>query len=395
MAKLARQPAAGGADIEVIANFSKAFWDEVAREVSKLVKDLIERCLEDKRAEVLKAASYERTPARTGRRGGSYPRRIKTRWGENEVRVPRLASGSYDLDIVDRYGRRQVEVDQLIGRLFLAGCSTRRLHDISEQLYGWGFGRATVSAITKALDKEIAAFRAKPISDTVKYLVLDGIHSKVRELGAERKVFLVAYGIHDDDRREILGFVLADSESAACWRDFLAELKGRGLKGRRLKCITVDGAKGLNRALKDVYPLKPVQRCLMHKIRNVMATCKVRNKGPVAASLRPIWNAPNRRAALRAVAAFEDQWFVEEERAVKTLRRDLKHYLTFFDLPASDHKKIRTTNSLERAFREVRRRTRPMGTYVNKDSAERIMFGVTDEMNQRWRQPPRLAKSAR
>jgi transposase-like protein len=230
----------------------------------------------------------------------------------------------------------------------------------------------------------------------VRYLLLDGIHAKVREIGAAGKVFLVAYGIHSDARREILGFVLADSESAAAWRDFLADLKGRGLKGRRLKLITIDGNPGLARALKEIYPLKPVQRCLMHKTRNVMSACsRRRNRVHVAASLRPIWSATSRRDALRAVAAFEAQWIVEEERAVRTLKRQLHQCLTYLDQAISEHRQIRTTNALERAFREVRRRTRPMGTYVTRDSAERIMFGVTDHLNDSWRDAPRPAKSAR
>jgi putative transposase len=397
MAKLARQQVANeeAEALELVANFSKQFWDDVANRTSRLIKQLIEECLEAKRAEVLDAASYERTPKRRGRRGGSYKRKVRTRWGEVELRVPRVAEGSYDLEIIDRYGRRQVEVDQAIGHLWLAGISTRRLNLITEEIFGYGVRRSTISKITKGLDAEVEAFRNKRIPDTVRYLLLDGIHAKVREVAAQGKVFLVAYGIHCDGRREILGFVLADSESAAAWRDFLADLKGRGLKGRRLRLITVDGNPGLRKAIRDIYPLKRVQRCLMHKIRNVLGVCHNRNKRYVAASLRPIWAAANRREALRAVAAFEAEWIVEEERAVRTLKRDLHECLTFLDCPVEDHKQIRTTNALERAFREVRRRTRPMGTYVTRDSAERIMFGVTDHLNDQWRGAPRLAKSAR
>jgi putative transposase len=167
----------------------------------------------------------------------------------------------------------------------------------------------------------------------VRYLLLDGIHAKVPEVAAQGKVFLVAYGIHTDGRREIIGFVLADSESPAAWRDFLADLRGRGLKGRHLRLITVDGNPGLRKALRDIYPLKRVQRCLMHKIRNVLGVCHNRNKRYVAASLRPIWASANRREALRAVAAFEAEWIVEEERAVRTLKRDLHECLTSPRLP--------------------------------------------------------------
>src|SRR6266511_1520492 len=151
--------------------------------------------------------------------------------------APTVAGGSYELEIIDRWGRRQVELDEAIGRLFLAGVSTRRLEKVAEELWGIGLSKAQVSEITKALDAEVARFRARKIPDTVRYLLLDGISAKVREVGVRGKVFLVAFGIHADGRREILGFVLADSESGPAWRDFLADLKARGLKGKALKLI--------------------------------------------------------------------------------------------------------------------------------------------------------------
>lgn len=396
MAKVARaiDDRNGAKSLELIANLARLFWDDVTDRITMLVKGLVEEFLEARRTEVLGAGSYERSPSRNGHRGGSYVRRLKTKWGEVEVRVPRVAEGSYNLEIIDRWGRRHAALDEAIGRLFLAGVSTRRLERLAEELFGIGLSKATVSEITKALDAEVAAFRAKKIPDTCRYLLLDGISAKVREVGVRGKVFLVAFGIHADHRREILGFVLADSESGPAWRDFLADLKARGLKGKALKLITIDGGKGLAQGVKEIYPLKPVQRCLVHKIRNVLATCRRRNKGAVARSLRAIWAARTRREALAAVKAFEAEWVVEEERAVATLKRDLHQCLTYLDHPEEDHKKIRTTNALERSFREVRRRTRPMGVYVNTDSADRIMFGVTEEMNERWRGAPQLAKSA-
>jgi len=210
----------------------------------------------------------------------------------------------------------------------------------------------------------------------------------------EGEVFLVAYGIHGDGRREILGFVLTDPEPAAAWEAFLADLKAGGLKGRALRLITTCGSKGLRKAVAEVFPLVRVQRCLVHKIRNVLATWRRRNEVAVARSLRAIWAATTRREALAAVKAFEAEWWVEEERACRTLKRDLHECLAYLDFPEEDHKEIRTTNALERAFREVRRRTRPMGVYVNAASADRIMFGVAEEMNERWRGALQLAKSA-
>ena len=397
MAKVARQREAekeAGRSLELIANLARRFWDDVADRITQRVKTLIEEFLEARRTEVLGAGAYERSPARNGHRGGSYARRLKTRWGEVAIRVPRVAGGSYELEIIDRWGRRQVFLDEAIGRLFLAGVSTRRLEKVAEELFGIGMSKSQVSEITKALDAEVAAFRERKVPDTVRYLLLDGISAKVIEVGVQGRVFLVAYGIHGDGRREILGFVLAPSESAAAWAAFLGDLKARGLKGKALRLITIDGSKGLRKAVAEVFPLVKVQRCLVHRIRNVLATCKRRNKAAVARSLRAIWAATTRREALAAVKAFEACWWVEEERACRALKRDLHECLSYLDFPEEDHKKIRTTNALERAFREVRRRTRPMGVYVNAASADRIMFGVTEEMNERWRGAPQLAKSA-
>jgi transposase-like protein len=197
MSKLAPQTTQtnDAADVlELFSNLGKQFWDDVSHEVARLIKHLIEQCLEEKRTLVLAARTYERTPTRRGRRGGSYKRRVRTRWGEIELRVPRVAEGCYDLEIIDRYGRRQVEVDQAIGHLWLAGISTRRLNDITEEIFGYGIRRSTISKITKGLDAEVEAFRATRIPDTVRYLLLDGIHAKVREIAAAGKVFPVAYG---------------------------------------------------------------------------------------------------------------------------------------------------------------------------------------------------------
>jgi transposase-like protein len=174
--------------LELLDNFGKQFWDDVSDQVAGAIKNLIERCLEAKRTEAVGAASYERTKRRTARRGGSYRRRVRTKWGEIERRVPRIADGSYDLEIIDRYGRRQVEVDRAIGQLWLAGISTRRLNNITEDIFGYGVRRSTVSRITRGLEAEVAAFRSKPIPDTARYLLLDGIHAKVREVATAGKV---------------------------------------------------------------------------------------------------------------------------------------------------------------------------------------------------------------
>ena len=196
-------------------------------------------------------------------------------------------------------------------------------------------------------------------------------------MGALRCPVLVALGLRPDGRKEIIDYRLAVAESAAQWELFLTDLYRRGLRGTAFDMICVDGGSGLLAALPMVYPGVPVQRCWAHKIRNVLDKVRVADRDAVKAALHRVMNADTRPKARSAARRLADRWQDAYPKAVQCLRQDLDELLTCFRYQTlKERKAVRTTNAIERRFREVRRRTRPMGVFQDRTSMDRILFAV-------------------
>ena len=360
-------------------------WEGIENRALYGVKVIIEALLVAERAEWLQVQSYERGEKRKGYRNGKYKRMLTTKFGFiPDLAIPRVRKGELEFKTLEKYRRRAPDVDNTIGNLFVSGISTRKLENILEELYGKRISRQTVSETQKVLDEEVEKYKTKPIEDTVEFLFLDGIVQKVREIGIENKVMLCAYGIYKDGRKEILSFELVDAEDTDNWRGFLVNLKSRGLMGKSLRLITTDGNPGLLKALREIYPFKKVQRCIVHKLRNVSVKLRRRNQKECMCSAKLIFSAMSKREAIKRFKIWEEKWQIEEERAVKCMKKDLFCCLYYYDFDKSIWKSIRTTNILERAFREVRRRTRPMNLFPNGDSCVRIMYAITRMLNNNW-----------
>jgi putative transposase len=371
--------------IEISVNVKQQLWEQLEKSLLSALKGLLETLFDSLLNEQVGAEPYQRTSKRKDYRNGSYNRSLTTKFGHiPDLRIPRLRNSSLSLEAIDRYEKIQENVDRALGMLFLAGISTRRLKRIATEIYGRPISAQTVSKAVETLNTELEQYRTEPLTDDYEFLFLDGIHDKVREIGVEHKVLLCALGIKKDGTKRILSFRLVDQEDDAVWSSFLEELKARGLKGDNLKMVTTDGQAGLLKALHKHYTFVRQQRCIAHKMRNVVVKLKHAYKKPCADEARRIWAAPNRKEAIRRFKEWEHKWYPLAENAVRCLRKDLYACLRYYDLPQDKWKKVRTTNVLERAFREVRRRTRPMNFYPNEKSAEKLFYGVTDYLNQNW-----------
>lgn len=316
------------------------------------------------------------------RRNGSYRRHLLTELGDIELVVPRTRTFSA-LAVVRAYARRAAHVDRMILACFVLGLSTRKVATALLPILGRRVSAATVSAVAKSLDSAVAAFHRRPLKDLYKVLMLDGVVlSRKTGAGALKRPVLVALGIRPDGRREVIDFRLAASESAAEWERFLSGLHRRGLAGKRLDMICIDGGSGLLAALPIVLPNVPVQRCWAHKIRNVLNKVRVADQRPVKAGLHAVMNADTLVAARTAARRFADRWQQAYPKAVACLRNDLDELLTCFRYKTlKERKAVRTTNAIERRFREVRRRTRPMGVFQDRTSMDRILFAVFTHEN--------------
>jgi len=366
------------------------FWRDAAQKQRALLKTFLEGVLEEEMAVLLGASRYRRTEARHGYRNGFYERDLVTQFGiVSGIRVPRRREGGAEQSVFSRYQRRQAQVNGLIREAFLAGVSTRRVGEVVSGLLGESVSAQTVSRIARGLDREVALFHEQPLPDDIVYLFLDGVSLRVKTAaGMKRRMVLCAYGISVSGERRILDFRLGKSESQACWEAFLNQLRERGLSGQQLKLIATDGCAGLHAALETVYPYVPRQRCWAHKLRNVAGLLKRSNQDECLKGAKAIYQAENRRAAVKAYWDWARRWREAEPKAVACLEKDLEELLSFFSCPSEHWRKVRTTNVIERSFREVRRRTRPMTCFNNQASCERIIYAVVSHLNRNWKGHP-------
>jgi len=316
------------------------------------------------------------------RRNGSYSRHLLTELGDIELAVPRTRRHS-PLAVVRAYARRADHIDRMILACFVLGLSTRKVAIALLPVLGRRISAGTVSQVAKTLDTAVAAFHRRPLKDQYPVLMLDGVVlARKTGAGAIRRPVLVALGRRRDGKKEIIDYRLATGESAAQWELFLCDLYRRGLTGAALDMICVDGGQGLLAALPIVYPGVPVQRCWAHKIRNILDKVRVPDQPAVKADLHAIMNAHTLPRARSAARRFADRWEEAYPKAVDCLRDDLDELLTCWRYKTiEERKKVRTTNAIERRFREVRRRTRPMGVFQDRTSMDRILFAVFTHEN--------------
>lgn len=366
------------------------WWGDLKQETLRVVKRLLEGAMEGELLEQLRAGRYRRTGLRQGYRNGYRRRSLLTELGLVEhLRVPRDREGRYRPTVLPRYQRRQEKVNSLVREMFLSGVSTRKVQEVVTPLLGPEVSAQTVSRITRSLDGEVQRYHQRSLPDCYQYLLLDGITLKVKGArGVKKRLVLCGYGITSQGQRELISFRQATAESEAQWEAFLRDLYDRGVRGRSLRLITTDGCPGLHRALDTVYPYVPRQRCWAHKLRNVAARLPRRHQEACLKEAKGVYQAPTRREAVARCRAWAAAWRGLAPKAVDCLERDLEELLPFLDCPQAHWPKVRTTNAIERAFREVRRRTKPMSCFQNPASVDRIIYGVIYHLNNAWKAKP-------
>ena len=341
----------------------------VADVVRQSVEETLNGLLEAEADGICGATRYERSPERLDTRSGHYERTLLTQAGEVELRVPRLRKLPFETQIIERYRRRESSVEEALIEMYLAGVSVRRVEDITEALWGTRVGPSTVSELNQKIYSQIEAWRNRPIEGEHAYVYLDGIWLK-RSWGGEVKniAVLVAVGVGADGYREILGVAEGMKEDTESWREFLRYLKQRGLRG--VKLVISDKCLGLLEALGEFYPEAGWQRCAVHFYRNVF---KVVSKGKVkevAAMLKAIHAQEDRQAARTKTEAVVNKLeAMRLSQAASIVREGAEETLSYMAFPREHWTRLRTNNMLERIMREIRRRTRVVGSFPDGRSA--------------------------
>lgn len=345
----------------------------IKNELKELVRNSVEETLNgllDQEAQALtNAAKYERTEARQGYRAGHYERDLLTGSGEVKLQMPKLKGVAFETAIIERYRRRESSVEEALIEMYLAGVSVRRVEDITEALWGAKVSPGTISELNKKVYCHIDEWRARPLQGQYPYVYLDGIYLK-RNWGGEyaNVAILVALAVNEEGYREVIGAREGMKEDKESWLSFLKELKERGLKGTQL--FVGDKCLGLLEAINDVYPEAKYQRCVVHFYRNVFSVTPRTKTREVAAMLKAIHAQENKEAAReKAQAVAQKLREMKLKEAAKKVEDSIEETLTYMDFPDTHWLKIRTNNVIERLNREIRRRTRVVGTFPDGNSA--------------------------
>lgn len=358
---------------KAISGAIKVDEKEVLAHLDGLVRQSVEETLNGllnaEADAICQASRYQRSPDRTDTRAGTYKRKLLTKAGEVELTVPRLRTLPFETQIIKRYQTKQSSVEEALIEMYLAGVSVRRVEDITEALWGTKVSSSTVSELNQKIYGKIEEWRMQPIAGEHPYVFVDGVYLK-RSWGGEVQNIsvLVAVGVNDDGCREILGVAEGSREDKESWSNFLRYLKERGLKG--VKLVVSDKCLGLYQVVGDFFPEAKWQRCVVHWYRNAFTMCPWKHLREVVAMLKAI-HAQEDKAAARQKAELVAAKLREMrlEKVAQFVENSAEETLSYMDFPYEHWSRIRTNNGLERIMKEIRRRTRVVGSFPDGYSA--------------------------
>jgi putative transposase len=319
---------------------------------------------------------------RVTHRNGYRPRAWETRVGEIDLLIPKKRQGSYFPSFLEPRRRSEQAIIAVVLEAYVNGVSTRKVDRLVEQLGIDGMTKDRVSAICRALDEQVEAFRQRPLEGAYPYLWVDAKHVKVRDHGrVVSKALVVAYAVHETGLREVIGLDIGEVESGAFWVEFLRSLKKRGLDGVRLAIS--DQHEGLKTAIARVLTC-PWQRCTVHFLRDMVMHCRRDQRNLVAAALREVFNAESQADARERVTHVLERLAGVAPKVCELLQNAEEDLLAFYLLPGEHWTKLRSTNPLERINKEIGRRTDVVGIFPNDAAVIRLAGALLSEQNDEW-----------
>ena len=341
------------------------------RMVRKSVEETLNAMLDAEADEITGAARYERSGERKAYRAGHYERDLTVKAGKMSLKVPKLKGAVFESAVIERYRRREESVEEALIDMYLAGVSTRQVDDVSQLLWGDRMPSQTLSDKLKKVYADIDEWRGRPLEQDYPYLFMDGVwHKRCWGGSVENVSILVAVGVGMDGRREVLSVAEGMKEDSESWREFIKGMLARGLKGVRL--VTGDRRAGLVAAVNELLPGARYQRCMVHFERNILAKVNPKNRDWAADALKAIFSMESRDKALeKAESVAKDMEARKLREAAKCLREGIGETTTYLldDYPREHRRRIRTNNMIERLNREIRRRTRVVGSFPDGRSA--------------------------
>ncbi|MGQ3049856.1 MAG: IS256 family transposase [Niveispirillum sp.] len=326
----------------------------------------------------------------SGNRRNGYGRKtVLTDTGSVELSIPRDRASTFDPQLIGKYQRRFPGFDEKIISMYARGMSTREITGHLRELYGIEVSADLISAVTDAVLEEVAAWQTRPLEAVYPLVFLDALRVKIRDESLVRnKAIHIAIGVRVDGTKEVLGLWIEQNEGAKFWLRVLNELKNRGVEDILL--AVVDGLKGFPEAIAAAFPETSVQTCIVHLLRHSMEFASWKDRKPVAAALKQVYDALDDTEAEKALTAFEQgPWGQKYEAIGKAWRRAWQEVIPFFAFPRDVRRILYTTNTIEALNSKLRRAVRAKGHFPNDEAALKLLFLVLNRAEKEWKMPAR------
>ena len=354
----------------------KEFQSLLQAKLREAVRFTLMTILDEEVEAFIGAGPYQRTTQRRDHRNGTYQRDLGTGIGVIEdLAVPRTRKG-FRTQVFERYQRRRAELDEAITDMFVGGVSTSRVGEVVEVLTGSKPSASTVSRVYQRLEDEFATWKKRPLAAKYVYVFADGTYfTVIYESEGCKMPILAVVGIDEQGERDVLAFSVGERENQAAWEEVLADLKRRGVQ--EVDLWITDGNQAMLNAIELKFSASQRQRCIRHKMNNVLGYIPESQQEQVEPELKAIFYQESREKADQEVAAFCEKYAQSYPTAVDCLKRDLEACLTFYAFPPNHWKTIRTTNVIERLFGQVKKRTHKMAApFRNEDSCLLMFYAV-------------------
>ena len=351
----------------------------------QIVQRVVQQLLEAEMSEHIGAAPYERSEERKGHRNGHKGRTLRTRVGTLNLLVPQEREGNFSTRLFARYQRNEKALVLALMEMYVEGVSTRKVKDVTEELCGASFSRSTVSNLAAGLDAELEAWRERRLeAEAYPYLFVDARYEKARvDHAVVSQGVLLVSAVREDGLREILAVEVSDTESEATYQELFRSLKRRGLKGVEL--VVSDDHEGLKAAISRHFQGASWQRCQVHYARNLLGMMGAAKRKELASDLRAIFAATGREQALGLASSVAEKWREKgNEKVACHIEEHIEECLACLAFPESHRRRIRTTNSLERFSQELKRRTRVVRIFPNRESCLRLVTALAVEQSEEW-----------
>jgi putative transposase len=363
---------------KVEEGISQAEFQEMLQEKIRMaIRITMITVLEEEIEAYLQAARYQRTSERRDERNGYYTRNLGTSMGLIEgLPVPRARKG-FHTKLFKRYKRRQSELDEAIGEMFVKGVSTRQVGQVVKSLTGNQPSPSTVSRVFQTLEGEFEQWKKRELAERYVYIFADGTYfSVIYDHEGCKMPILALIGVDTSGKKDVLAFSVGERENQDAWEELLDNLKLRGVK--QVDLWISDGNLATINAIGKKFPTSKRQRCIRHKMENVLGYIPQKKQDEIKPELRAIFYQKNREKADQTIAAFCEKYRADYPSAVACLNRDLEACLTFYSFPRKHWRNIRTNNTIERLFQEVKKRSKKMAAaFRNEDSCLLLFYAVT------------------